>query len=182
MKRLLIFLVAVLALQASAQDTVFVRYNKEWSEEVKYVTDTLVFPGPLARQMLFGTTILHSARTYTLYPYGLHLQRIDFTECDNRGEPAEGFDVIEDIIVKDSSLTIKLKIYDNCCYSFLCEAMADDGGVLNLKYIGYGSNCACNCCFGLAYVFETGAYPKTKPIEAVMINGDRRTLKKITKP
>ena len=181
MKKHLIFLVALLALQASAQDTVFVRYNKEWSEEVKYVTDTLIFPGPLARQMLFGTTLIPSGRRYGLYEYGLTPQKVEFKECEGPGEHS-GPDHIDTILLKDNKLIVSLTLYDNCCYSFLCDTEADEDGIINLTYIGYGSFCACNCCFGLTYIFDYEPGPETVPPKAVMINGDRKTLKKITRP
>lgn len=171
---------------ASAQDTVFVSYDDDWSDEVRrFTTDTLIFGSPLQRDFLIGTTLLPSGRRFSLMQYGLYPQKVEFSPCNSDGELAEGYDAIEDISLKDSILTIRMKIYDNCCYSFLCDATADydaNDGIINLSYTGYGSVCACTCCFGLTYVFHYEKEDDTIPLEAVMINGDRKTLKKISLP
>jgi hypothetical protein len=170
---------------AFAQDTVFVRYNKEWSDEVKYTTDTLIFGSPMQRDMLIGTTLVPSGRKYSLMPYGLQPQKVEFAPCDGAGEYSGDMDRVEDITFKDSTLTVRLKIHDNCCYSFLCEATADydtKDGIINLTYTGYVTHCSCNCCFGLTYVFHYEKVTDTIPIEGVMINGNKKTLKKIKMP
>lgn len=179
---ILLFTVSV-----SAQDTVFMSYDEDWSDEVRhYTTDTLIFSSPMERrEMLIGTMLVPSARSYSLLPYGLHPTKVEFAPCDGAGEYSEDMDRVEDITFKDSTLTIRLKIHDNCCYSFLCEATADydnKDGIINLSYTGYGGVCACGCCFGLTYIFHYDKTADTIPIEAVMINGNRKTLKKIKMP
>ncbi len=86
---------------------------------------------------------------------------------------------INTIIETDSTLTIDINITDNCCFAFLCDMTVDSTATLKLIYHGYGTYCACNCCFGLTYHFgKRNAYPK---IKAVMINDERETLKQIKK-
>jgi len=92
---------------------------------------------------------------------------------------------IESLLLSDSTLIIGLKIIDNCCFSFICDIEILEDSVLNLIAYGYGeSHCACYCCFGIDYHLTTNAYGDGKEFEkvkAVMVNGDRRTLKRLKK-
>ena len=165
------------------QDTVFIKYNKDWTkDQINYQTDTVVFPSGMRRHMLFGTTILPSTKTQIFaLNYGLSLSTVSKSNCQS---PDESFyskaDEINTITSTDSTILINLNIYDNCCYDFLCDFSVDSLGVLNLIYYGYGTYCSCSCCFGLIYEFKKHQYHNDqKDIIAVMINDDRRTLKKI---
>jgi hypothetical protein len=177
--RFIILLLLLTSFSVSAQqDTVFVRYNKDWSEEVKYVTDTLVYESPLRRHLLIGTTALPGTHNQmTAYNNGLIFREVLFTECE--GSVEGGSDKINTINIDGDMVLIDMTIYDNCCYSFLCDAGVNDEGILNLIYYGYGSNCTCSCCFGLKYNFTIDNIKDASKVKAVMINGDKSTLKKI---
>ncbi|GAB5539371.1 MAG: hypothetical protein Salg2KO_14740 [Salibacteraceae bacterium] len=166
----------------SQEDTVFITYNKDWTNDVKtYVTDTITFPTGLMRNILTGTTVLPwTHNQQNAKGYGLYLDKVSKSDCLNSGEEVyHSIDKINSIINTDSTLTIDINIYDNCCYDFLCDISVDSTGTINLIYHGYGNYCACDCCFGMVYHFTKINSPDYDKIQAVVIGNDKRTLKKI---
>ena len=182
-----VFLFAtLLCLQpAAAQyaDTLFLRYADEVDihDNPIYTTDTLTFNSPLARNILIGTTVLPGAAgVWTLYDYGYSLQRIESTPCYGDYEsPDFGNDKVNTIRQTDSTLEVDVTIYDNCCYSFLCTATIDSSNTMHLNYIGYGSLCACSCCFGLTYIFSRDGYSKNTPLVTHIMIGDLEPSRRV---
>lgn len=167
----------------SAQhDTVFIRHSDDRvSGGLTYVTDTVLFPSAVARHILTGTCILPwTHNQQNAKGYGLYFEKVSKSECrgDRYTKEAEK-DKINQIIRTDTGLIVDISIYDNCCYDFLCDVSVDTAGVLNLIYHGYGSYCACNCCFGLTFQFSIIQHPDYGKIKAVMLRDDRSSLKNI---
>ncbi len=168
----------------SQQDSVFIKHSKDWTADtLTYVTDTVLFNSGMTRNLLIGTAIMPWTRNQMdALGFGLYFNSVSKSDCKNSGSMAYmSVDRINSIDITDSSLIVDINIYDNCCYDFLCDISVDSLGVLNLIYYGYGTNCACNCCFGLIYNFEIVKDPDYGKITAVMINNDKRTLKRIKK-
>jgi hypothetical protein len=159
---------------ANAQyDTVFVSYNSnEETDEIIYKTDTILYKYGEKRNILFGTTILPgTSNQIDLYNAGLTFEKVEKSECQNNGgEVHKQNGIINSIIVNDSTFVVDINVYDNCCYDFLCDASFTETGVLNLINTGYGSFCACNCCYGLTYYFSIIDTDLTNQIVGVMIN------------
>lgn len=160
------------------QDTVFITSNSDWTgDTLNYKTDTVIFPSAVIRNMLIGTTVL--ATTYgqqVAKGSGIWFTKVTKSECRNGGEElAWEADRIASIVNTDTSLVVTISIVENCCYDFLCDISVDSTETLNLIFQGYGAYCACNCGFLLTYEFI-----KTQsPVQAVMIGGDRKTIKPI---
>jgi hypothetical protein len=166
------------------QDTVFVRYASDYDvhDMPTYTTDTIVFPVISARQILVGTTVIPwSHNSMTVRGTGYLLTEVKLSPCNSDLEPDYN-DHIESIRQTDSTLEIDIAISDNCCYSFLCDASVDSNNVMHLMYTGYGNYCACDCCFGLTYVFENMHYDDVQPLDAVMIDTLPATMKKLRRP
>ncbi len=163
-------------------DTVFMKYNSnQYDDSITYKTDTILFNTPLERHILMGTTILPSTHNQLeAWGHGLYIKKVEKTECKNNEHPIEKNKILS-IFKNDSVLTVETTIYDNCCYSFLCDAAVDSASILNLIFNGYGTFCSCYCCFGLKYYFEILKNPDYPEIKAIMINGDRKTLKMVKK-
>jgi len=135
----------------------------------------------MTRNMLTGTTILPSTHNQMrARGFGLYFETISKSDCKSRGvDVYNGSDKINSIAITDSSLTVDINIYDNCCYDFLCDVSVDSSGVVNLIYQGYGSYCSCDCCFGLTFHFSILKGSDYEEIKAVMLMEDKSTLKKI---
>ena len=181
MKAVLTLLMFVLttSLTWSQADTVFIKYNKEkFEEKPHYKTDTVIFETPNARQLLYGTTILPWTSSQQMAKnFGLAFQRVSNTGCKQTGKPT--VNEIVSIAETDTTLSIELKIWGNCCHSFLCDLEIVDNSIVNLKYYGYGAtNCDCDRCYGLTYTFEKWDFKEYKLLKGVMINGDKQTMKK----
>jgi len=164
------------------QDTVFVKYKKDFEPDFSYQTDTVIFPSRSGRNILIGTTLLPRAADVNYgYEYGIQLERVSKSDCRGDGDsPDDEQDRINAILSADSTLVIDLNLYANCCYDFLCDYSVDNEGTLHLVYYGYGVYCSCDCCFGLVYHFSKVFYnDERQEIKAVMLNGDRKTLKKL---
>lgn len=180
------FLTAVLASTVAlgqTPDTVFMRYDHNYDDTLIYKTDTLISKSGMTRQILIGTAILPSthsqmwARGYQLYD-----SKVTKSDCKKDFKEWGPHDSkINYIINTDSTLTVDINITDNCCYEFLCDISVDSTATLNLIYYGYGTYCACDCCFGLTYHFNKVKLPDYSEIKAVMINGNRKTIKSIKK-
>lgn len=166
------------------QDTVFIKYNKDWSDDkVNYVTDTVIFETGMRRHILTGTTILPASRnSICAMNYGIGFSKVIKSDCQQDVTEKGGHinDHINSIVSTDTTLTIDLNIYDNCCYDFLCDISFDDSlGTLNLITTGYGKYCFCDCCFGLTYYLTVMKGKDIPEIKSVMVNGNRKTLKPI---
>lgn len=186
MKTLLTVIAILLfvCINVSAQpDTLFMRYSNEWNEDTTiYQTDTILFPSRLDRHYLIGTTKLPwTHNQMTAKNYGFDFDSITKSDCkaSDEREVYSSPGVISSIINTDTSLIIDINIYDNCCYDFLCDIAVDKEGVLNLIYTGYGNYCGCNCCFGLVYHLSKTSYGEEKEINAIILNGDSKTMKKL---
>lgn len=182
MKRIL-YLITFLTISLNIlaqQDTIFIKHSKDWTPETLiYETDTVIFSSEMMRHILTGTTILPQTHNQmNAKGYGLYFENVTKTECQSHGEEVySSSDKINYIISTDSSLIVDINIYDNCCYDFLCDISIDSAGELNLIYYGYGSYCACDCCFGMCFHFEK--LEVEEKIKTVIINGDKKTLKEI---
>jgi len=167
------------------QDTVFIKHNKDWTiDKLNYITDTVIFETGMRRHILTGTAILPWTMNQEVAKgYGLYFNKVSRSNCQKDEYEYSG--VIEDSIYSinttDTSLAINISIYENCCYDFLCDISVDSMGILNLIYLGYGTYCFCNCCFGLDYHLSVLKYKDNLEIKAVMINGNRKTLKQLKK-
>ncbi|WP_290700620.1 hypothetical protein [Lacinutrix sp.] len=155
------------------------QYEKEVALETKVDS---ILTQPIKELGLKGTTILPSTINQQIARgYGLHLNAVKITECDNNSEP-DGIERIEDIIETKETLIIKTKISGNCCHDFLCDVNVVNKNTIDLIHYGYGdSYCSCNCCFGLIYEFSIIKTKNYQGIEKIMINSKTNTLKKINR-
>ena len=184
--KLIVTLIAFLTISicgfAQQNDTVFVRYMDLHGDGENYRIDTLFSARPTENHYLVGTTMLpNPSNQYSMYPYGLWFTDFSGSDCNSHSESeAYGSSKVLDVQWTDSTLIINCQVGANCCYDFLGEISADDNGVLNLIYHGYGENCACNCCFGLTYTFAIEkSQEEPKPLTGIIINGDVETLFKL---
>lgn len=168
-------------------DTIFIKHDSDWTgEKLRYVTDTIIFKSGMRRNILVGTTVLSgTGNQYNAYwSYGLSLKKVAKTDCQKSAEEYEGqggktHNQINSITATDSSLSIDITFFDNCCYDFLCDVAIVDETILNLVYTGYGTHCDCDCCYGLIYQLSKEKNNNYKKLKQVMINGNRKTLKKL---
>ena len=167
---------------AQAPDTVFIRQDHHFDDTLIYATDTVFFGSGMTKHILMGTTILPSTHNQMIARgYGIYLADVTKSECQADAFEKSTPDNINSIISTDSTLTVDINITDNCCYEFLCDMSIDSTGTLNLIYYGYGTYCACDCCFGLTFHFIKEKYYKDADLHAVMINNNRKTIKQLTK-
>ena len=164
-------------------DTVFLKYDSDkYDERLTYKTDTVVFETFNDRQILYGTTILPwTDNQQNAKGYGLDLAKVSSTPCKQDIKP-EGKNEVVSISETDTTLNLELKIFGNCCHSFLCDIAVVEDSLINLLYFGYGAtHCDCDCCYGLTYnlTTTTGKYSDYGKLKMVMINGDRKTLKRL---
>jgi|GEM_PF-1311643 len=159
-------------------DTLFVRYDAG-SGSGDYTTDTVLFRSEMMRNYLVGTTILpNTHRQLMAQSYGLNLYKVEYTECENGPvEPKSITDQITSLSCTDSLIIVNITFSENCCYDFLCEIGADEEGVLDLFFTGYGqAYCGCTCCFGLTYYIRRWDFDDFPELRSVRINGDNQTL------
>ena len=183
MRRTLTLLFFVLGSNFSfgQMDTVFITYDKGAPDSLFYSTDTLLFDTFLQRNVLHGTDVMPwTANQQYAKGYGLYLSDVEINPCRQGERPPEMEEIIS-IDESDTSLVIQLNIVGNCCHDFLCDVEVIGDSVINLIQYGYGNTyCACNCCFGLTYVFDLETeYSDFSSLKFVMIDGDRRTLRKL---
>lgn len=179
---ILLGLVCLLSLHTVGQDSVFIRHSEDWAADtLNYVTDTVVFPSGMMRHILTGTTVLPSTHNQMrARGYGLYLDAVSKSDCQGDGEEAyHSEDKINVIQNTDSSLSVDITIYDNCCYDFLCDITVDEEGTLNLIYQGYGSYCACECCYGLVFHISKLEHEDYSDVKAVMLSGLKSTKRKL---
>ncbi len=179
---ILVTLVLMSAIGFSQQDTVFIKQSVDWTADtLTYETDTVVFESGMVRHILTGTNVLRNTHNqFSTWGYGLYLNTVTKSDCQNHGEEVyHNTDRINSVELTDTTLKVDITVYDNCCYDFLCDVSADSSGALNLIYYGYGTHCACDCCFGLVYHFTRDFSSDTSPINSVVLQGDVTTRKKI---
>jgi len=181
----LIFLPKIYAQQndlAKYQDTIFIRHNSDWtSNELVYTTDTVVFETGMRRHYLLGTTILPWTLNQQIAKgYGIYLNKITKPICiEDASMEGFGLDSIKSVLKTDSTIVVNLNIFENCCYSFLADISIVDKSIINLIYYGYGTYCDCDCRILMTYELKTENYQDFKKIKSVMINGNRKTIRKI---
>lgn len=182
----LIFLIIILffAFNADGQiDTVFVRYPMNWESGNKaYSTDTILTEHLRDKLVMAGTAIIPNTKNQwaIAVDYNLMLESVSTPVCVSDREIDNGIDYIKSIEQTDSTFTISTMIHANCCYNFLCDVTEQEGGVLNLTYIGYGwSICGCLCVFKMDYTFSKSSETSQKKISGIVINGDLKTLKNL---
>lgn len=166
----------------SQYDTVFIKQSDSRSyDKLIYSTDTILFSSSMTRNIITGTTILPwTHNQQNAKGYGIYFETVTKTECKNSGKEVYfSNDKINSIINTDSTILVDITIYDNCCYDFICDISVDSLGVLNLIYHGYGTYCACNCCFGLVFSLKKTDHMENMDIHSIRLNGDNKTLKKI---
>ena len=165
------------------QDTVFIKYNKDWtSDKINYISDTVIFETGMRRHILKGTAILpFTSNQQEAKGYGMYFDKVNLSDCRRNGLEYESIihKYINYVIQTDSSLIVDINFYDNCCYSFLCDISVVDESILNLIYTGYGTFCDCDCCFGLNYQFSLIKNASFSKIKYIMINGNRKTKTQI---
>lgn len=187
---------------ASAQfDTLILKRNlAHYGSTPRYQVDTFADDGNMTYPpFLVGTTVLPGTRNQlALKNYNLILDSVKFSPCN--GEPpivelnidglagAESkestfinseFFKVQSLDLWKTGFTINIKIWENCCHHFLCDAVVIDDSILSLVYYPYGWNyCACDCCFGLTYFFSFmgGQEEEFIKVKWVMINEWPETL------
>lgn len=169
-------------LPAFAQnDTVFIRYDSDkYDEKVTYKTDTVIFDTPNARQILYGTAVLPWTVNQQLAKnFGLYLDKVSITECKQElGKRPDEKNQVVSVTESKDSLIIEIKLWGNCCHSFLCDLQVVDDKTINLITYGYGATyCSCTCCYGLTFHIATMRVDEYKKLETIMVNNDRKTLK-----
>ncbi len=176
-----LFVLSAGAILAQSVDTVFIKKNKNFGEQpIDYQIDTLVLNSHAANHILVGTTVLPGTWNHiNQMNNGVSLREVKITDCEMKNEEGYFDDYIFSIFQTDSVLFVELKISENCCHSFLCDAdFIEKDGYLNLIFHGYGDYCSCYCCFGLTYKFDKWN-KKIANLKGIMINGNPKTLKKI---
>jgi hypothetical protein len=167
---------------AQSPDTVFIRQDHNFNDTLIYSTDTIIFESGMRKQILIGTTILPSTHNQMMArEYGLYLKKVVKSDCQGDAFEKGNPDKINSVINTDSTLSVDINITDNCCYEFLCDISVDSTATLSLIYYGYGTYCACDCCFGLTFYFAKEKSPDYSDIKAVMINDNRKTIKQVKK-
>lgn len=179
---LLVLILLVPESYAQTQDTIFIRQDHEYDDTLKYETDTIVFASGMTKHILIGTAVLPSTRNQLdARTYGLYLNKVIKSNCKRDADKYLIQDKINAVVQTDTSLIVDITFSDNCCYDFLCDMSVDSNGTIKILYHGYGTNCACNCCFGLTYFFTIEKDPEYQPIKGVMINEDKKTTKLLNK-
>lgn len=145
-------------LQAVGQDTLFIRRPGAHPDSLVYQTDTVVTDIPFGPEVFYGTTIIPGTNAMrNLWFHGLYKPVLRQLPCSNKGDAVDGMaDTLLGVEENDSLLIIRIRVIDNCCYSFLSNPDIEGDTVLRLNLLGYGAFCACACCFELEYRFEKG--------------------------
>ncbi|TXI82927.1 MAG: hypothetical protein E6Q44_00530 [Flavobacteriales bacterium] len=176
-------LASSLAAAQAEKDTVFIKANvTPYDSTVSYRIDTLLFDSPMMRHILVGTTVLTaSPKNESARNFGYSLLALGASACQKEldGPAKDGSDRVISVLRNDTMWIIETNISSNCCHSFLGEIEVVDGSILNLIYHGYGTYCFCECCFGLTYRIGREIFVDPKDVNQFMINGDKRTLRRI---
>ena len=165
---------------AQSPDTVFIRQDHNFDDTLIYSTDTVIFESGMRKQILIGTTILPGTHNQmAARESGLYLMKVTKSNCQAEGYAKGVPDKINSIINSDTTLIVDINITDNCCYEFMCDISVDTTATLNLINYGYGTYCSCECCFGLTFHLKKEKSSDYREIKAIMINDNRKTLKRI---
>jgi hypothetical protein len=182
MKKLIILLfLCALQTNLSAQsDTVLIVRSNTLSGNEPTI-DTFLFDSPMLGQVLIGTCILPgTSGQMSAYGNGVWFEKVTKSDCMNNGDEAyTGSSRINSFEINDSTLVVDMTFIDNCCYEFLCDVEMGEDGILHLNYTGYGSLCACLCCFGVQYHFTLNKDSEYYNLKGIMLGNDEKTLRKI---
>lgn len=131
--------------------------------------------GGIPEGLVKGTALLPYTHNYlSVMSSGYFSYKVEKADCSDHGEDVYSeADKIDQVIFNDSIIEVHLRIYDNCCYDFLWDPYLSDDGILDLIYTGYGTYCACNCCFGHVLYFKKQDYELEDRIavKEIRING-----------
>lgn len=157
---------------AQYQDTIIISYPEHDGDSSYRITDTLIRRHTFSPAILVGDTFLSGSTGWIqMRGIGLDLASFEATAC-NPNERPEGEDSFISLILNDSLLEAELKIYSNCCHSFLGDVTLVNDSTLSFDFHTYGNFCACDCCFGLKYRFVANTFNQDfKKLEYFLING-----------
>ena len=171
------------SLYAEAQlDTIFIRKSSNWpSDSLVYTEDTVTFSTGIMSTALAGTSVIPWTQTQQYAKgFGVFLENVSKTECEATSEKVyTSKDQIDSVFLTDTSLEVFVHVYDNCCYDFLCDLEIKGDSIINLKYIGFGGHCACNCGYQLTYRMTLFNFKEFEKLKGLMIQSRRETIRKI---
>ena len=172
-------LLLLLVSLVSAQDTTFIKTQDSYKDTLRI--DTLTSFSPFGRNILVGTAHLPSTHNQmSAKSYNINLRKIEKSDCISSGIEGKRINnKINYIESTDTSMIVDINISDNCCYDFICDISVNEEGILNLMYYGYGNYCACNCCYGLKYIFSKTDFADREKLSGVIINNNSTTFKLI---
>jgi hypothetical protein len=147
-------------------DTIYISH-RNYFDNGNWEIDTLFYPTNERGQFLYGTAVLPSARRMAAANQGYWLSHVTKLPCSDEGKGEQATHAEPVYTMNDSTLTIDLTITDNCCFDFLCDASVNDEGEMRLYTMGYGSYCACFCCFGLQFHFILDA--ERQPLKRIYL-------------
>lgn len=179
MKPILLLFALFFAGNAFAQqDTIFVRYPDNSNDHLTYLTDTVLQEYGINHPYMVGTCIIPGTAGQSIARNnGVYFNKISKSPCNSSEEKAYNSNTrINSYELKDNSLMVDMTFIDNCCYEFLCDVDMDDNGILHLRYTGYGSLCACMCCFGVVYHFELDRTWDGFNLKGIMYEDQAETL------
>lgn len=149
---------------------------------INFATDTVYHLSDTTQHILKGTTVLPGTHNQQMAKeFGLSFNKVTKLACEADVDEINGSIQykINSIFSTDSTLTVDITIYDNCCYDFLCDISIVDNTILNLIFSGYGMYCDSNCKSILTYKMINKKYSDFKKLTSVMINGNRKTIKNL---
>ncbi|MDX5346671.1 MAG: hypothetical protein LPJ89_11360 [Hymenobacteraceae bacterium] len=178
---LLFAVLAPVVASAQAPDTVFIRQDKNHDDTLIYESDTIVFTSGMMKNILIGSTVIpYTYNQIQASNYGLKLEKVTRSNCRQDGQEIYSrSSKINSILSTDTTLTVDIKIVDNCCFDFLYDFSVIDGSTINLSYVGYGTYCGCNCCYGVTFHFSKNSNFNKKEMKTVMINNNPKSAEKI---
>lgn len=160
------------------QDTIFVRYPDNSSDELTYLTDTVLQEYGISHPYMVGTCIIPGTSGQSLaLNNGVYFKNVSKAPCNSNGDEAYTSKTrINSYELKDNSLIVDMTFIDNCCYEFLCDVDMDENGILHLRYTGYGALCACMCCFGVVYHFDLDRELEDFNLKGIMYEDQAESL------
>lgn len=90
---------------------------------------------------------------------------------------------IKNVEMKQDTLKISLKVYENCAFDFLGEIEITDKHLLNIILHEYGSFASCMCTFDIdcIIVIQKEDIPEPFEVDYVILNNQEYTKTKIKK-
>jgi hypothetical protein len=124
-----------------------------------------------------GTAFINTANYSLCMDKGIEPQSVTKSNCDQSDEDFLKTNKTEVTYISriENRLIIDVRLVDNCCYDFLCEAEPTATGELNLIIKGYGAYCFCSCCFGFRLTFDIW-HEQDFDLTKVMVNNKRESL------